>query len=46
LPENFEEREKYLLYSEMIWQLQLARDHLFRSQQEKVGYLFIDIVFF
>jgi hypothetical protein len=35
IPENFPEREKYYLYSEMINQLQLARDHLLRQQSEK-----------
>lgn len=35
IPENFPEREKYYLYSEMIHQLQMARDHLLRQQSEK-----------
>lgn len=35
IPENIPEREKYYLYSEMIHQLQMARDHLMRQQSEK-----------
>lgn len=35
LPENLQERDKYYLYSEMILQLQMARDHLLRQQSEK-----------
>lgn len=35
LPENIQERDKYLLYSEMILQLQMARDHLLMQQSEK-----------
>lgn len=35
LPENLQERDKYYLYSEMILQLQMARDHLIRQQSEK-----------
>lgn len=34
LPENLQERDKYYLYSEMILQLQMARDHLLRQQSE------------
>jgi hypothetical protein len=35
LPESLQERDKYLLYSEMILQLQMARDHLLMQQSEK-----------
>ncbi|KAG5668529.1 hypothetical protein PVAND_016468 [Polypedilum vanderplanki] len=35
IPENLQEREKYFLYSEMILQLQMARDHILRQQPEK-----------
>ncbi|KAL7010797.1 hypothetical protein ACKWTF_013942 [Chironomus riparius] len=35
IPDNLQEREKYYLYSEMILQLQMARDHLLRQQSEK-----------
>jgi len=35
LPDNLQEREKYYLYSEMILQLQMARDHLLRQQQQQ-----------
>lgn len=42
LPENIQERDKYLLYSEMILQLQMARDHLLMQQSEKpVSYEFL-----
>ena len=37
LPLNLQEREKYFLYSEMILQLQMARDHLLLQQSEKVS---------
>lgn len=37
LPDNIHEREKYYLYSEMILQLQMARDHLLLQQSEKVS---------
>lgn len=35
LPENLQERDKFDLYNEMILQLQMARDHLFRQQSKK-----------
>lgn len=40
LPLNLQEREKYFLYSEMILQLQMARDHLLLQQSEKVSNAF------
>jgi hypothetical protein len=35
LPDNIQERDKFDLYNEMILQLQMARDHLFRQQSKK-----------
>jgi hypothetical protein len=42
MPENLQEREKYYLYSEMILQLQMARDHILRQQPEKAVSFFLE----